>query len=291
VLKQRIITAIFLLSGLALVTTLLPPFFFAVLISLLLLLAVHEWSNLVGIKTNSSRVAYMASMAVLIISAFWLLGISPAAQTMAVDRVITLMILGLVFWCAVFYLLWGYPQNRPAWNAESKIALMGIFALIPVWAGIIQLKYFHDSGVLVLALILLVSSVDIGAYFTGVSWGRHKLAPNLSPNKTWEGFWGGVAACVVMACLLIGITILNDINLGLVQIIGLMFAATFVAFFSVAGDLFESMLKRNRNLKDSGKLLPGHGGLMDRIDSLIAATPIFVLILTLMFADSLWQRP
>jgi len=279
---------VLLLSGLVLATTLLSPFHFTVLISLVLLLAVHEWSGFVGITSKSSKLTYVASMATLMAGAFWLLGIRPAAETIHADRLIILLILGLGFWCAVFYLLSGYPQNRSSWNNESKIALMGVFALLPVWAGIVQLKYLHNSGALVLVLVVLVSSVDIGAYFAGVSWGKRKLAPSLSPKKTWEGFWGGIAACAAMAALLIAIAIFNGVNLQLLQVVSLLLVAALVAVFSVAGDLFESMLKRNQDMKDSGKLLPGHGGLLDRIDSLIAATPIFVICMSFVFRQTWW---
>jgi phosphatidate cytidylyltransferase len=287
VLKQRVITALVLLVALTLTTTQLTPFYFAIVVGALLLLAATEWSNFIGLDDLKSKLAYLLSLAVLLSGAFLMLGISPSSMSLQQDRVVMILLLGVLFWLLMFLLLRYYPKNQDSWNNESKIALMGIFVLIPAWVGLVQLKYLLDSGLLVLALILLTSSVDIGAYFAGVSFGNSKLAPHISPKKSWEGVWGGTLLCLLVSIFLIWL--LNDsvLALSVVQITVLVLLSFLVSVGSVVGDLFESMLKRNKNLKDSGKLLPGHGGLLDRTDSLMAVTPFFVLVLTFVLDGAL----
>ena len=286
-LKQRVITALVLLVALTLTTTQLTPFYFAIVVGALLLLAATEWSNFIGLDDLKSKLAYLLSLAVLLSGAFLMLGISPSSMSLQQDRVVMILLLGVLFWLLMFLLLRYYPKNQDSWNNESKIALMGIFVLIPAWVGLVQLKYLLDSGLLVLALILLTSSVDIGAYFAGVSFGNSKLAPHISPKKSWEGVWGGTLLCLLVSIFLIWL--LNDsvLALSVVQITVLVLLSFLVSVGSVVGDLFESMLKRNKNLKDSGKLLPGHGGLLDRTDSLMAVTPFFVLVLTFVLDGAL----
>ena len=118
--------------------------------------------------------------------------------------------------------------------------------------------------------MLTVIAADTGAYFTGKAFGRHKLLANVSPGKSWEGFWGGL-----LACLLLGLLV--EIYTGFVQWQALFIIMLFTSLGSVLGDLLESMVKRHRDVKDSGSVLPGHGGMLDRIDSITAAAPIFTL--------------
>jgi phosphatidate cytidylyltransferase len=279
VLKQRIITALALLAALTLTTTQLAPFYFAIVVGTLLLLAAVEWSNFIDLGSFKSKLGYLLSLVVLLSGTFLMLGITPSSKSLEQDRVLTILLLGVLFWLLMFLLLRHYPENQGSWNNKSKIALMGVFVLIPAWVGLVQLKYLLDSGLLVLALILLTSSVDIGAYFAGVSFGNSKLAPHISPKKSWEGVWGGTLLCLVVSIFLIWTLNNSILALSVVQITLLVLLSFLVSIGSVVGDLFEIMLKRNKNLKDSGKLLPGHGGLLDRTDSLMAVTPFFVLVL------------
>jgi phosphatidate cytidylyltransferase len=124
---------------------------------------------------------------------------------------------------------------------------------------------------LILLIVAVVASADIGGYFTGRAWGKHKLKPAVSPGKTWEGFAGGVAANILLALVLWQVTGSN-----LVILLAIILPTSLV---SVLGDLLESMVKRHRGIKDSGALLPGHGGVLDRVDSLTAAAPVFALAL------------
>ncbi|MCB1670740.1 MAG: CDP-archaeol synthase [Gammaproteobacteria bacterium] len=280
-LLQRVLTAIVLIAGLVLLSVFSSPFWFAVVVAVVTLLAAMEWTRFIGLDSVPAKVGYLLSLSLLLVGAFFLVGASPETRVLDFPRVVSLLAFGVVFWLLATWLLTGYPENTDSWNDQSHIALMGVFVLLPTWCGITQLKYIDESGFLVLGLIALVSVADIGAYFSGRAWGRRKLAPSLSPGKSWAGFWGGMASSVILASIFMGITSVRGAPLTLTQGTLGVIGTLLVAVSSVVGDLFESMLKRNRNLKDSGATLPGHGGILDRIDSLTAATPFAVLWLFL----------
>jgi phosphatidate cytidylyltransferase len=143
------------------------------------------------------------------------------------------------------------------------------------WLGLVWLKSEESADLLLTWLMLLVWGADIGAYFAGRAFGRRKLAPNVSPGKTWAGVYGGMLTSVIIS-LVIAYFYLPEHSLK--GWIWLLVLSSAVIAVSVMGDLFESLLKRNRGIKDSSSLLPGHGGVLDRIDSLCAATPMFVLL-------------
>lgn len=285
-LQQRVITAVLLMIGLVAVSTLLPGFYFACFILFVVLIASWEWTGLIGLGSAAGKAFFLGLMAALVGLLFWWLGVSPSAVALQQSRAAAVLGVGLVFWLLCFGMLWGYPANAGRWNGEYKIALMGMLALLPTWVGFVQLKYMQPNGFFVLALIVMVAAVDVGAYFVGRALGHTKLAPELSPNKSWEGVWGGL-----LTCFLLGLALTWAVNrflvpLGMAQMLGLLFLSVVVTFFAVTGDLLESMLKRNRHIKDSGALLPGHGGLLDRVDALMAVTPVFVLTLLLTLTDN-----
>jgi len=284
-LKQRIITAISLLIGLTATTTQLSLFNFTLFISLVVVLASWEWSGFIGLKESSAKLTYSLTIAAMIIGLYFILDISTRDSSVDFVRASILLGLGLLFWILMVFVLAGYPENKSAWNNESKIACMGMLALVPSWVGLVVLKSLEEAGLLVLALVILVAAVDIGAYFAGVNFGSRKLAPNLSPKKTWEGVWGGFALCAVISVAMIWAANSYFLDLTSAQMVVLFFLAPLTTFFSVIGDLLESMLKRNQNIKDSGRLLPGHGGILDRIDSLVATAPPFVLLLVFMMSE------
>lgn len=279
-LLQRVITAVILLVALALASILLTPFLFSLLIGAVVLVAAWEWIAFIGLETKPSKLGYLLSLAILLVASAIFIGITPVSTALYVDRVVVVSILGLLFWiCAAFFVI-DYPARKPLWNSESKIAAMGIFALVPTWVGVVQLKYLEPTGALVLGLVILVAAVDVGAYFTGKLLGKTKLSVELSPNKTWEGVWGGVGLSLIAMLIFAWILDKYFYALGIAQFSILAITSLVLAFFSVTGDLLESMLKRNRKIKDSGKILPGHGGILDRVDGLIASTCVFVLSIT-----------
>ena len=142
----------------------------------------------------------------------------------------------------------------------------------------VYLLSFPKGGGLMIVLVLVVAAADIGAYFAGRAWGNHKLAPVVSPAKTWEGFWGGVLACCALALLLWSQLPNQQAHISLAAVVTVIIT---MGLASVVGDLTVSMVKRESGVKDSGSLLPGHGGVLDRLDSICAAAPVFALGLLL----------
>ncbi len=279
-LKQRIATALVLLIGLIAMTTSLGLEAFAAITGALVLIGAWEWAAFASLG-DKSRLAFVGTLA-LSIALLWLaLGVGGASGYDA-GFALGFSLLGALFWVLMFAAIASFPQSTDAWNDKSRISVMGMLSLLCTWVGLVTLKALLPNGALVIMLIIMVAAVDVGAFFTGKLFGKRKLAPALSPNKTWEGVWGGVTLNVAVSIVF---AILLDSYVQAFALIDyVIFAALalIVAFFSVVGDLAESMLKRNKELKDSGSILPGHGGLLDRIDGLMAATPICVSVLTLL---------
>jgi phosphatidate cytidylyltransferase len=277
-LKLRVITAVILMAVLILIATQLSPFLFAMFVAFVVLLAAWEWAAFLDLESRRERLPYMASIAASLGVTSLFIGVIPEAASVGSVKVAAISALGLLFWSFAFLILRGYPDNATAWSQRSKIAFMGLCAMVPTWTGIVQLKYIMPEGYLVLALIIMVAAVDVGAFFVGTFFGHTKLAPQLSPNKSWEGVWGGLATCIVLGVIFAVLMHFYIMPLTPVQFLILFLLSILVSFFGVIGDLLESMLKRNCDVKDSGAILPGHGGLLDRVDSLMAVTPVFVLI-------------
>ena len=276
-LKQRIITAIILALIFITATVFLSSFSYSLFVTIVVLAASWEWCAFIGLAKQVAKVSYLATLGSMIIALYFFLGIVPESLVINSYRAGIILGLGILFWVLTFFMLKGYPSNSDRWNNKSKIALMGLMALIPTWVGIVQIKYLNPQGFLLLGMVVMVAAADIGAYFVGKRIGKNRLAPSLSPNKTWEGVLGGFAACLLVGILLIWLLHSYLLTLSNVQILILVLLSLVVTLFDVIGDLLESMLKRNRDLKDSGKILPGHGGILDRVDGLLAVTPIFVL--------------
>lgn len=152
--------------------------------------------------------------------------------------------------------------------------MIGLLILLPAWQGLVFIKQQPLGNWLIMAVMVLVWGADIGAYFSGKAFGKRKLAPQVSPGKSWEGVYGGLLLSLVIAAV---VGLVAGWSIGQI-ILGLLGAAV-VVFISVVGDLTESMFKRQAGIKDSSNLLPGHGGVLDRIDSLTAAIPVFAVLL------------
>ncbi len=289
VLRTRVITALVLLAVLAAATFGTSPFQFALFVSLVSGLGVLEWTRLMGLSNPVQRGVYLLLVLASMFALGVAMGLGPSALIVERSVVLAVTGMGVVFWCLAAWWVMHFPASQVYWSTRPRTALMGLLTLLPVWRALIQLKYLNSAGFLVLAVIALVSFADIGAYFVGRAWGNSRLAPQVSPGKSWAGFWGGMGASAVLACLLLVPVHRYVQALDLVAIVLLLLTAAVVAVFSVFGDLFESMLKRSQGMKDSGSLLPGHGGVLDRIDSLTAAAPLFVFILLLVFGEWRWQ--
>ncbi len=244
----------------------LPSAGFAVLLSAFLLAGAWEWSRLSMLTNPLARMAYVAALAVLLWMLWPFSGDSGFIQRIAG--------LTMMAWAAVlFWLAVPSAGSDDTWFNRLIKLLVGVAVLAPAWLTIVALHRYTGQGPqLVLFLMMLTWAADIGAYFAGHRWGRVKLAPSVSPGKTREGVYGGLAA-VALYSLLGGLWF--DLGGGTLFLFVLLSVVT--ALVSVVGDLFESLFKRQAGIKDSGRLIPGHGGVMDRIDSLTAAAPMFVL--------------
>lgn len=265
-LKQRIITAS-ILAPLALWGLFgLGDSYYILFVSAIVLVASWEWANLSG-ADKIGCLLYPASVGVL------LLGLN-AVRTDTLDLVI--LSISAIGWLFAFRFVRQYPDKK-RWAGVMRRLLMGLAVLVPCWVAFVELRTSEWLGKeALLYILLLVWCADIGAYFAGKNFGKHKLAPKVSPGKTREGVYGGMLATGSLAVLA---GLYWQLSAG--QIFVLVLVTLIVTAVSVLGDLLESMVKRFRGIKDSSNLLPGHGGVMDRIDSLTAAAPIFVLSLKL----------
>ena len=268
-LRQRVYTSVALAVGLLAALWLLPPAALALLFGLVVLLAAWEWSNLAGYEQGWARLAYALSLGLIMLAVYRHAGL---ADTPQLERVQTLLHLACVWWALALLWVMSYPRSAPLWNTCPRRGLMGMLVLIPPWLALVHLLHFPGGRWLVLFFIALVAAADIGAYFVGRRWGRRKLAVALSPGKTWEGFWGGVSACALLALVFCLVWPLPGSEWA-----GVFAVVLTTGLASVLGDLLESMVKRQRGVKQSSSLLPGHGGILDRIDGHTAAAPVFAL--------------
>ncbi len=275
-LKQRVITGVLLVLFVLVVVFLLPLSWMAFIFAGVAVLGVWEWASLSGIHAQWARWLYAAAL-IPGLAALWLLcdlGGQPARA-----QVQPWLGLACVFWSLALFLVKYYPSGADLWRFGVIRALMGWLILGATWLALIFLKTMPMGGLLVLLLLILVAAADIGAYFMGRRFGVHQLTPAVSPGKTWEGLWGGVLAVFIITVIVFQNLPPTLAHLRIASVLLLAFA---VAGASVVGDLTVSMLKREAGVKDTSHLLPGHGGVMDRIDSICGAAPTFALGLILM---------
>jgi phosphatidate cytidylyltransferase len=256
VLKQRIVTAIIAATVLLLVLFVLPTTAAKAVIAMMILAAAWEWAGFLGQGSTAVRVGYVAAMAVFLVLVTWRM--SDAASVAFVLKT------GLAWWFAA--LIWVFFYPTPI--ATPVRWICGVLVLVPAYMALLSL--YTLAPTILLFVLVIVWAADIGAYFVGKRFGRVKLAPSISPGKTWEGVIGGLLA--VVAVLVIARLLWLEIDIAVVVPFCLAVAA-----LSIVGDLTVSMFKRNAGVKDSGTLFPGHGGVLDRVDSVAAAAPLFAL--------------
>lgn len=261
-LKWRLLTALCLIPLVILGIFKLGDIPFAMLCGAILMLGAHEWACLVPLSKRTQQMGYVALFALLCGGLFFV-------QSMI------LLWVSLVFWIVCGIGLCRFKGQAPSWFSVPLKGVMGLLVLCSAFYGLIALHRMSVGPIALIVCLVLIWSTDSFAYFTGRLIGKHPMAPLISPKKTLEGFWGGLLGTVALAA--VGsyfFHILPHISLWLWLAV-----ATATALLAVIGDLFESLMKRLAGVKDSGKLLPGHGGILDRLDSLFAVIPFFALMM------------
>ncbi len=261
-LGQRIIVAVTLGALIILAVFTLPNYLLTFIFALVVLLGAWEWAGLSGLSGVGWKVVYIAFVGALLI----------VTRVFAEPHhVRAILLIAALWWAGVVVILAMYETHwlQKDW-LQRVLGYSGFIVLIPAW---LALDYLHKKGPDVLMFLLaLVWIVDITAYFAGKRFGKRKLAVQLSPGKSREGLWAALLASLVLVIAGIYLLELDKITWFYFGCLCLL-----TALISVVGDLYESLLKRNAGVKDSGKILPGHGGMLDRIDSLTAAAPGFAL--------------
>ena len=262
-LRKRILTAVVLGAVLLAVVLWLPQWVTVAIWTLLVLFGAWEWSAFLLLAAPGSRLAYVFLVAVLLWLA-WRVSATQGGRNL-------LLICAVLWWLLALAWIVLAPRRVAPWSAAAA----GLLALVPAWLALVRLRLAQPYGAQwALFALLLVWVADIGAFFCGRQFGRVRLAPAVSPGKTWEGVLGGFAVSALVA-----IAASRWFHVSLAAFLPLCLAAV---GFSIVGDLTESLLKRFAGMKDSGSIFPGHGGVMDRMDSLTGAVPVLLLGLTLL---------
>lgn len=231
------------------------------ILAALWLLGAWEWSGFSRDAKIAVRVTYMAVVASGM-ALLWLFGQGVFAVACAV-----------IWWVVATGWVMMYPKGLPADDDRTMMKwLVGLLVLLPSWLALVAIHGHREHGVALIYLFVLVWGADAGAYFAGRALGKTKLAPSVSPGKTWEGVGGAALTAVIFA--IAGAILFKFQN---AQFAGFILLSLLTVGISVVGDLTQSMFKRHADLKDSGKLFPGHGGVLDRFDSSMAAAPVFIV--------------
>ncbi len=267
-LKTRILTALVLVPAVLAALFLLPSFGWALATLAVVAIASGEWSRLAGYNTMQGR---LFTGAIVVAGAALLAWAWSAGSGWLPGVVLVVCGIAAIFWLA---LAPAWVVRRWSTRHPATQAIVGFIVLLATWVALVELQ--ARSPWLVLAAMAIVWIADTAAYFTGRAFGRRKLAPMVSPGKSWEGVYGAWVAVVLYALLLVplaaaaGYRLPVDASTVVIWLVLIFVIAT----ASVVGDLFESLLKRQAGVKDSGTVLPGHGGVLDRIDALLAAMPL-----------------
>ncbi|CAM3812958.1 phosphatidate cytidylyltransferase [Avibacterium gallinarum] len=278
-LKQRVISAIILIAIVCAALFLFSPFYFALALGAVATLGIWEWTQFAQVKNKFWRVV-VAGLAGAVLF-LWILS---EANYLNAGRVFEhyaepILLSAVIWWIVALGFVVSYPNSVKLW--AKSVILQGVFAivtLVPFIVGVLRLRLdgyvanpYHGL-MLLFYVFILVWAADSGAYFAGRKFGKHKLAPKVSPGKTWQGVFGGLVTAGVLAGIFMQVAPQDLFNVPTVPFIALSVATVAI---SVLGDLTESMFKRESGIKDSSNLIPGHGGILDRIDSLTAAVPFF----------------
>lgn len=266
-LKLRVLTSI-LLAPLILWVLLAAPYWgWGLFLGAVVTLGAWEWTTLMQWSSRLARLGYAALLALLV--AFSLAGLERNA-----DWAVIITGIAVLFWGWALLEMILVRDIQHGWQVAPWFRpLGGLLVLYPAWLALMLLRLEPKGEWLTFYFLFLVWGADVGAYFAGHQFGRHKLAPSVSPGKTWEGVAGGM----VMASLVAVIAGYFGFHQSGPSLLGWIVLALITALVSVLGDLHESRMKRVVGVKDSGTLIPGHGGMLDRIDALTSAAPFFML--------------
>lgn len=281
-LNARIITAIILIPLVIAALFFLPPNLFGYVIIVICSLAAWEWSQFIGWTVQIKRIISAVLFGICLLGLQ--LSFQDLSQLTTEPLIIYILSAGLVWWLVAIILVVTFPTSARFWSQSVILKILfGVLTILPFYCGMLVLKsvdYHIDNFIdawWVLYVMLLVWSADSGAYFFGHLFGKHKLAAKVSPGKTLEGMLGGMLTAGIIAwlfSLFVPVLLISK---------NLLFCSVIVVIISVFGDLTESMFKRQAGIKDSSHLIPGHGGVLDRIDSLTAAIPVFAGLTLLFF--------
>ncbi len=264
-LKTRIITALIILPATLVVVFLTPSWAFRLLIALLLMTGCWEFRRLADLPAAASwTLLAVQLLIIMLMHRFW--------PTVMQESLI-LLLTGCLIWIAMFSRLYLYRNSDKPGSTFRRLGFLSALAATTFcWFSLSWLRDQPDGPFIVFLLLLVIWASDVGAYFSGRLLGRHSLAPVISPKKTWEGVYGGIALAVAAAFLW------SELIAGLgIPAVSLVVMTAVTALTSVGGDLFISIHKRTVGIKDSGAIFPGHGGVLDRYDSLLAGAPFFAL--------------
>jgi len=235
---------------------------FAGVCAFIVLLGTWEWAGLIGFSSTWHKYFFVLAIAIFLASYYSIMNESLS---------VFIACIAILWWFFAFIMLYNKQRGRDIGDTVVLKTFMCLIILIPAWISLVALHNHPSLGpIVVLVLFMLVWSADMGAYYTGRKWGRKKLAGEISPGKTWEGLFGAI-----ISGLLISMLYSLLMEMPVYKIILFLVISLITINASVIGDLMESLMKRSAGVKDSGKLLPGHGGVLDRIDSLTAAAPVF----------------
>lgn len=281
-LKSRLITAFILIPIVIAALFWLPLPGFEIVTLVISMLAAWEWGQLSGFTSRSQRIVLSVLCGLLL--AFMLLGLPDYQHLTQLPLVSNILWIALGWWIIALGMVLGYPGSASLWRSSRVLRLLfGVLTIVPFFWGMLALRQYHydadhfAGAWWLLYVMLLVWGADSGAYMFGRLFGKHKLSPKVSPGKTWEGFLGGLLTAALISWLF-SLFVPLQISLS-----SLLITSVVATLASALGDLTESMFKREAGIKDSGNLIPGHGGILDRIDSLTAAVPVFACLLLLVF--------
>lgn len=263
-LKHRILTALVLIPFVIWSILFASKQGFTYGLAVVLLLATLEWNNFVAFKNKINAWLFTAVVTISFLTLEYLAEI---------EYIQFVIYLSLVWWLLCLPLLFSFPFKPTHWlQQQSAKIVVGFVMLLSTFLALNLLRNSEVYGVdYVIYVLLIIWIADSGAYFAGRAWGKRKLIPNVSPGKSWEGVYGALLATLIAAFFA-----LDLLHITSSQSLFFIMLTLVTVVYSVIGDLSESMFKRMSGLKDSGNILPGHGGILDRIDSLTSALPVFI---------------